>query len=175
MILITPSQRDYLQILWKSDKNDPVSTYRLNTVTYGTTSAPLATRTLKQIAIDNREKFPAAAEILETDFLCRCFSVRFAKNARNPLEKRTGPLTSEELTDAEQCFVRRVQAREFSEDFKRLERRETVSSNSATETSRNITARVIERDTSGEIYYFLEDSRGFPTHQNGHQRRQKGR
>ncbi|GFV28757.1 hypothetical protein TNCV_3987071 [Trichonephila clavipes] len=31
------------------------------------------------------------------------------------------------------------------------------------ETSRNITARVIERDTSGEIYYFLEDSRGFRT------------
>ncbi|GFU70435.1 ribosomal protein S6 kinase beta-1 [Trichonephila clavipes] len=27
---------------------------------------------------------------------------------------------------------------------------------------RNITTRVIERDTSGEIYYFLEDSRGFP-------------
>ncbi|GFY03847.1 integrase catalytic domain-containing protein [Trichonephila clavipes] len=55
MILITPSQRDYLRILWKSDKNDPVSKYRLNTVTYGTTSAPfLATRTLKQIAIDNR-------------------------------------------------------------------------------------------------------------------------
>ncbi|GFW05669.1 integrase catalytic domain-containing protein [Trichonephila clavipes] len=69
MILITPSQRDYVRIMWKSDKNDPVSTYRLNTVTYGTTSAPfLATRTLKQIAIDNREKFPIAAEILETDF-----------------------------------------------------------------------------------------------------------
>ncbi|GFX27037.1 hypothetical protein TNCV_439431 [Trichonephila clavipes] len=32
----------------------------------------------------------------------------------------------------------------------------------ATETSRNITARVIERVTSGEIYYFLEDSRGYP-------------
>ncbi|GFT47546.1 hypothetical protein TNCV_3750621 [Trichonephila clavipes] len=29
---------------------------------------------------------------------------------------------------------------------------------SATETSRNITTRVIERDTSGEIYYFPEDS-----------------
>ncbi|GFT02623.1 hypothetical protein TNCV_1488151 [Trichonephila clavipes] len=40
---------------------------------------------------------------------------------------------------------------------------------SATETSRNITARVIERDTSGEIYYFLEDSRGFRTRQHGHQ------
>ncbi|GFT43506.1 integrase_H2C2 domain-containing protein [Trichonephila clavipes] len=39
----------------------------------------------------------------------------------------------------------------------------------AIETSRNITVRVIERDTSGEMYYFLEDSRGFRTHQNGHQ------
>ncbi|GFV70143.1 hypothetical protein TNCV_2552871 [Trichonephila clavipes] len=35
----------------------------------------------------------------------------------------------------------------------------------ATETSRNITSCVIERDTSGEIYYFLEDSRGFRTRQ----------
>ncbi|GFV07820.1 hypothetical protein TNCV_305681 [Trichonephila clavipes] len=40
----------------------------------------------------------------------------------------------------------------------------------AIETSRNITARVIERDTSGEIYYFLEDSRGFRTHQHGRQK-----
>ncbi|GFW90368.1 hypothetical protein TNCV_3509161 [Trichonephila clavipes] len=31
----------------------------------------------------------------------------------------------------------------------------------ATETSRNITVRVIERDISGEIYYSLEYSRGF--------------
>ncbi|GFT33023.1 integrase catalytic domain-containing protein [Trichonephila clavipes] len=69
MIIITPSQRNYLCILWKSDKNDPVSTYRLNTITHGTTSTPfLATRTLRQIAIDNREKFTTAAEILETDF-----------------------------------------------------------------------------------------------------------
>ncbi|GFT95839.1 hypothetical protein TNCV_311911 [Trichonephila clavipes] len=45
----------------------------------------------------------------------------------------------------------------------------------ATETSRNITARVIERDTSGESYYFLEDFRGFRTRQQGRQRRQNGR
>ncbi|GFY67630.1 integrase catalytic domain-containing protein [Trichonephila inaurata madagascariensis] len=46
-----------------------VSTYRLNSVTYGTTSVFLLDiRALKQIAIDNREKFPAASEILETDF-----------------------------------------------------------------------------------------------------------
>ncbi|GFX96382.1 transposable element Tc3 transposase [Trichonephila clavipes] len=45
---------------------------------------------------------------------------------------------------------------------------------SAIETSRNITARAIERDTSGEIY-FLEDSRGFQTCQLGRQCRKNGR
>ncbi|GFV25636.1 hypothetical protein TNCV_1459511 [Trichonephila clavipes] len=39
----------------------------------------------------------------------------------------------------------------------------------ATETSKNITARVIERDNSGEIYYFLEDSRGFRTRKHDYQ------
>ncbi|GFT93908.1 hypothetical protein TNCV_2133051 [Trichonephila clavipes] len=39
----------------------------------------------------------------------------------------------------------------------------------ATEISRNITARVTERDAIGEIYYFLEDSRGFRTRQHGRQ------
>ncbi|GFV79770.1 hypothetical protein TNCV_1725951 [Trichonephila clavipes] len=44
-----------------------------------------------------------------------------------------------------------------------------------TQTSRSITARVIERDTSGAIYYFIEDSRGFRTHQHGRQWSQNGR
>ncbi|GFX66603.1 hypothetical protein TNCV_1795141 [Trichonephila clavipes] len=40
----------------------------------------------------------------------------------------------------------------------------------------NITARVIECDTSGEIYYFVEDSREFRTRQQGRQiDRQLGR
>ncbi|GFW04832.1 hypothetical protein TNCV_4880671 [Trichonephila clavipes] len=48
----------------------------------------------------------------------------------------------------------------------------------ATETSRNMTVRVIERDISVEIHYFLEDSRGFRIRQRGRQigrkpRRQK--
>ncbi|GFT12291.1 hypothetical protein TNCV_4005471 [Trichonephila clavipes] len=40
----------------------------------------------------------------------------------------------------------------------------------AIETSRSIAVRVIERDISGEIYYFLEDSRGFRTRQQGRQK-----
>lgn len=69
MILIDPPQRNLQRIFWKDNYNEPVRVYQLNTVTYGTTSAPfLATRTLKQIAIDGRVKFPLAAERLETDF-----------------------------------------------------------------------------------------------------------
>ncbi|GFV24496.1 transposable element Tcb1 transposase [Trichonephila clavipes] len=49
----------------------------------------------------------------------------------------------------------------------------TFKKNGVTETFRNITARVIERDISGEINYFLEDSRGFRTRQNGRQSHQK--
>ncbi|GFW40979.1 hypothetical protein TNCV_4370271 [Trichonephila clavipes] len=49
---------------------------------------------------------------LSAESLVNC-ELRFARNAKNPRRKRTGPLTSEELTDAEQCFVRRVQARVF--------------------------------------------------------------
>ncbi|GFV33981.1 hypothetical protein TNCV_2613791 [Trichonephila clavipes] len=39
----------------------------------------------------------------------------------------------------------------------------------AAETSRNITARVIERDVSGPLHKFLEESRGFRTRQHGRQ------
>ncbi|GBM97377.1 hypothetical protein AVEN_162002-1 [Araneus ventricosus] len=69
MILINPQQRDLQRILWKNNPDDPIKTYKLNTVTYGTTSAPyLATRTLKQIATDEGGKFPLAATVVETDF-----------------------------------------------------------------------------------------------------------
>ena len=46
----------------------PFKTYRLTTVSYGTTSAPyLATRSLKQLTIDDGEKYPLAAEVLNSN------------------------------------------------------------------------------------------------------------
>ncbi|GBO26087.1 hypothetical protein AVEN_46712-1 [Araneus ventricosus] len=53
------------RIVWESGENDTVKTYKLNTVTYGTTSAPyLATRVLHQLVKDEGQCFPLAA----TDF-----------------------------------------------------------------------------------------------------------
>ncbi|KAK9759083.1 hypothetical protein QE152_g329 [Popillia japonica] len=51
------------------DPSHKLQTYKLNTVTYGTTTAPfLAVRCLKQLAIENRENYPNASQTLETDF-----------------------------------------------------------------------------------------------------------
>jgi hypothetical protein len=55
------------RILWMV--NGELKAYRLNTVTYGTTSAPfLATRTLKQLALDEKKRFPKAAQVGLKDF-----------------------------------------------------------------------------------------------------------
>lgn len=39
-ILLHPEHRQYQQILWRDNSEDDLSTYQLNTVSYGTSSAP---------------------------------------------------------------------------------------------------------------------------------------
>lgn len=68
-IEVAPSQVKLQKILWKDDKHAHTKTFQLNTVTYGTACAPfLATRALKQIALDEGKDFPMAAEVLLRDF-----------------------------------------------------------------------------------------------------------
>ncbi|XP_055605466.1 uncharacterized protein LOC129753650 [Uranotaenia lowii] len=55
-------------ILWRKFSDQPLRTYQLTTVTYGTAAAPyLATRTLKQLALDEGSEFPLAAQAVEAD------------------------------------------------------------------------------------------------------------
>ncbi|XP_055604975.1 uncharacterized protein LOC129753201 [Uranotaenia lowii] len=55
-------------ILWRTDTKKEVETYELATVTYGTKPAPfLATRTLKQLASDEYNRFPSASKALVDD------------------------------------------------------------------------------------------------------------
>lgn len=68
-VLVHPDDRPLQRIVWRFNPTDPISTYELRTVTYGTASAPfLATRTLAQIAQDNKELHPDAAEAVARDF-----------------------------------------------------------------------------------------------------------
>ncbi|XP_058817061.1 uncharacterized protein LOC131680357 [Topomyia yanbarensis] len=59
----------FQRILWRTGPDEPIATYELQTVTYGTASAPyLATRTLQQIAQDTRQSYPIASGPVTEDF-----------------------------------------------------------------------------------------------------------
>ncbi|GFU80196.1 uncharacterized protein TNCV_4309981 [Trichonephila clavipes] len=91
MILIHESQQPLLRILWKESPEDPVKTFEMKTVTYGTVSAPfLATRTLLQLSRDEEKNFPLAAPVLRENFymddvLCGAASLMEAKTLKNQL------------------------------------------------------------------------------------------
>nr|CAI5842475.1 unnamed protein product [Callosobruchus analis] len=52
-------------ILWRTDPSLPLETYRLNTVTYGTKSAPyLATRCIQEIGISMKDSDPEISDVI---------------------------------------------------------------------------------------------------------------
>lgn len=64
-ILVEPNQRHLQSILWRATESQPLQVFELNTVTYGTASAPyLATRCIKQIALDIESEFPTVAKAI---------------------------------------------------------------------------------------------------------------
>lgn len=66
-VSVHPSDRHLQQIIWRDDSSSPLKVYELNTVTYGTASAPfLATRCLKQIGIECSDK--EVSEVIIHDF-----------------------------------------------------------------------------------------------------------
>jgi hypothetical protein len=68
-IKVDPEHCEYQRILWRENPEDPILTYRLLTVTYGTTCAPfLAVRCLQQAALEKKNHFPTASEIILRDF-----------------------------------------------------------------------------------------------------------
>jgi hypothetical protein len=69
MVEVEPIHRDYQQFLWRVEDKGPLETFRLKTVTFGTSSAPyLAVKCLQQTAIDERDNFPLAHDVILTDF-----------------------------------------------------------------------------------------------------------
>jgi hypothetical protein len=69
MIEIHPDHSDYQRIVWRENTEDPLKTYRLTTLTYGTKPASfLATRCLKELALQNVNQYPEAAKAIQQDF-----------------------------------------------------------------------------------------------------------
>lgn len=68
-VLVAPDQRCLQRILWRTNKEDTVKMFELNTLTYGTASAPyLATICLIEVANENEQQFPEIARIICKDF-----------------------------------------------------------------------------------------------------------
>ncbi|XP_052565872.1 uncharacterized protein LOC128093372 [Culex pipiens pallens] len=92
---ICPEDRLLQCVLWRPMPTEAISTYELNTVTYGTKPAPfLATRTLKQLAMDEKERFPLAAkvaceDIYMDDVITGTNNLDSAIDLRNQLDKMT--------------------------------------------------------------------------------------
>ncbi|XP_065075162.1 uncharacterized protein LOC135698942 [Ochlerotatus camptorhynchus] len=67
-INMNPTDIPLQSTLWRFGTDEEVETYELTTVTYGTKPAPfLATRTIKQLAVDEREKYPLAVQAVDED------------------------------------------------------------------------------------------------------------
>jgi len=61
--------RNYQLIVWRENPSDELQIFRLNTVTYGTSSAPfLAIRCLQELGVRNRDKHEIGSYIICNDF-----------------------------------------------------------------------------------------------------------
>nr|CAI5839869.1 unnamed protein product [Callosobruchus analis] len=67
-IFIHPDERYLQNVVWRSNFNDNIELFELQTVTYGTTSAPyLAMKCIKKLANDNKDIYPVACKIIDHD------------------------------------------------------------------------------------------------------------
>jgi hypothetical protein len=68
-VKIHEDNRKLQRILWRRSADEPLRTYELSTVMYGTASAPyLATHSLQQLAEDESKDFSLAPETLTNNF-----------------------------------------------------------------------------------------------------------
>ncbi|XP_055632898.1 uncharacterized protein LOC129773321 [Toxorhynchites rutilus septentrionalis] len=68
-VMLHPKDTPLQRILWRFNPNEPVSTFELQTVTYGLApSSYLATRTLQQLATDEGDCYPLGGPALRKGF-----------------------------------------------------------------------------------------------------------
>lgn len=67
-ILTDQNDTKYLRLLYRFDKNDPITVFEMSRVAFGLCcSTYLAIRTVRQLAADERQRFPIAASLAESD------------------------------------------------------------------------------------------------------------
>ncbi|XP_055622077.1 uncharacterized protein LOC129765689 [Toxorhynchites rutilus septentrionalis] len=90
-VLVDPNDTPLQRIFWRFSQETPIEVYELLTVTYGLApSSYLATRTLQQLADDEKESFPIGAPAVRKcfyvdDFIGGAQSIETAVQLRNEL------------------------------------------------------------------------------------------
>uniref|UniRef100_A0A8D8QZ38 Integrase catalytic domain-containing protein n=1 Tax=Cacopsylla melanoneura TaxID=428564 RepID=A0A8D8QZ38_9HEMI len=90
-IMLAPEDRAYQHIFWRNNTQENVKEYELKTVTFGLGPSPfLAQRVIKQLAVDEKEKFPSASSVIQEsiyvdDIVTGSDSVQAARELRNEL------------------------------------------------------------------------------------------
>lgn len=68
-IKVYHEDENYQRMVFRFNKADPIEDFCLNTLTFGTASAPyMAMRTLEQLAADEAERFPVGSKVVKSDF-----------------------------------------------------------------------------------------------------------
>ncbi|KAL0810597.1 hypothetical protein ABMA28_010714 [Loxostege sticticalis] len=68
-VLVNKDHANFQRILWRDHPIEPITHYKLLTLTFGTACAPyLAVKTLQRLAEDEQERWPIASQITKTDF-----------------------------------------------------------------------------------------------------------
>lgn len=68
-VKIRENDYKYHKILWRDKPQQDIKEYELQTVTFGTASAAyLAVRSLQQLAVDEKHRFPSASSVVISDF-----------------------------------------------------------------------------------------------------------
>lgn len=67
-ILLSEGDRKYQKILYRFNKNEPLRIFQFNSVAFGLRSSPfLAMRTVRQLAYEERERFPIASRVATSE------------------------------------------------------------------------------------------------------------
>ncbi|CAK1579614.1 unnamed protein product [Parnassius mnemosyne] len=81
-IKLNEEDTDFQRLLWMDFESKEVRDFKLLRITFGTASAPfLAVRTLQQVATDEGQKYPLAADKVSTSFsmddlMCGCETIK---------------------------------------------------------------------------------------------------
>ncbi|XP_062556775.1 uncharacterized protein LOC134221602 [Armigeres subalbatus] len=69
MVWLHEQDQQLHKIFWRDEVDEPLRTYKLTTVTYGTASAPyLATRCLNKCAEEGRDHYPVGSKVVKKSF-----------------------------------------------------------------------------------------------------------